>query len=153
MIVTKGVACSNFNFHLFCRNYEITIEKKISKSVGSEITFKFQILFSGPSVPPMTSPGCFDMTYKANSYVLFVYWRMIEDYLKNGGKFDYKINCLRNDRENCTADLVEKSMSYAKFFVVGDHNYRFKIYSVNEVGQSEDSSEVFVPKFESKLNF
>lgn len=51
---------------------------------------------------------------------------------------------------NYSGPPTEKTLTYARFPYDKHKKYQFSIYSANEVDRSEDSSHVFVPRFESK---
>lgn len=111
-------------------------------------TFTFVTLPKRPSLPPKTTFGSFDIVSRGNDTDIFIYWNRINESLQNGAEFRYEVICVKGDAEAC-GPPTEKTLSYAKFPYDKHKEYKFSIFSANEVDQSLESSHVFVPRFES----
>lgn len=92
-----------------------------------------------PDGPPGTTVGSYE--YYELSGDIYIYWQKLQPHQENGNDFCYVVEV--DGHPNLKPS--KNDSNYALFSNLPDRNYTFRIWSQNDIGRSDRSSEVFVP--------
>lgn len=98
-----------------------------------------------PGLAPATDIGSFEIIENNGFRDVYLYWQTIPPYQENGGKFRYQIIRVEENGRKVSLQPVETTRTYAKFKELTIGSYQFEIATSNEVGQSKNSSKIFIP--------
>ncbi|KAL0267928.1 UNVERIFIED_CONTAM: hypothetical protein PYX00_010059 [Menopon gallinae] len=133
--------------------YEVRIFLKSGASETGNLwsepdTLTFKTLPAIPATAPKTTFGSYEVNSRHDGIYVTVYWKRLPESLQNGEGLHYNVTCLMNNKYDC-GPPSRITLTYADYPVSKNNEYRFTIYSINNVGRSIDSSTVFVPKLGS----
>lgn len=98
-----------------------------------------------PELPPKTDIGSFELMENNGYRDVYLYWQTIPPYLENGDNFRYQILRVDADGRKVSIQPSETTRTYAKFKGITTGSYRFEIVTTNVVGDSKNTSKIFVP--------
>ena len=97
-----------------------------------------------PGLAPATDIGSFEIIENNGFRDVYLYWQTIPPYLENGNNFRYQIIRVEENGRKVSLQPSETTRTYAKFKGITLGNYQFEIATSNEVGQSKNSSKIFI---------
>lgn len=134
--------------------YNLTLRQKMLLSsnetdmyYSEPSTFTFTTKPTLPYRPPKTNTGAFEVTASyTKGPAITIFWESLKDFEFNGEDFKYDIKVYKNGVRT-KLELIESSpfsATYKYKFIRAD--YKFEIFSKNEIGSSVNSSIVYVDK-------
>ncbi|KAJ9579351.1 hypothetical protein L9F63_024541 [Diploptera punctata] len=130
--------------------YDVRIYMRSKLAVGEDKWSQptkntFKTMPKIPGATPKVDVGSFEVSGGLPNRDVYIYWQRIPEYLKNGDKFQYKVISVLENGQPKILIPDETTNAYIKFRGISFNSFKFRIASVNEIGQSREVSDVYVP--------
>lgn len=132
--------------------YNVTLRSKMALSpndtdlyYSEPVSYIFTTKPALPYRPPRTNMGAFEIIQIGRMEVT-IFWEALEEFEYNGPNFRYDFRVFKNNIFISDMSPTRTSESSATFKIHPNTDYRFEIFSKNELGESPRSSEILVSK-------